>query len=542
MPSREIRRLSKKKGDEHAKDKTQVEKRMQKRPVLYAFSVIIFTIIVIAFIGSGLLGSNNFSGANRMTFGTYNGESIYYDANNYFASQYQNIAKNTTQSDANSIRQIWQQAFEATVRHKAILLRAEQSGYYVTDKAIDKALLHYPAYVDNNGRFDEKLYQSKSRRFRDTTRTLIHEVLLEEAYKNDVLYGHYYSSKETAFFREMVTPERAFKFIDFTYSEYPDEKVIAYGRENLDDFRQILLSRIIMSNANLADANQILDKYHSEQSTFEDLAKLYSSGAYAEQGGDMGVQYFYQIRNFFEDLDDPTAQANEIFNLPLNETSAPIQVGDNWVIFRVNSEAEYTDLNSPDTIEAIRNYILTQKKGEVEDYVADIAADFKTLAAEVGFDAAAAEMGKAPVSETELFPINYRSYYFGKIIQVKGDDAGSLSAAADNEDFFKTAFALEMEEVSDPIKLDDKIIVLQLVEEERLDDDGWLLADGYYRTFVTYQNPAFMELVDEDNTSYIYLFMANGNIQDEFTDKVVDQKKLDDRFAASYAKYSNQGL
>ena len=540
MASREIRRITQKKGDQAAQ-KTQVDIRKEKHPALFIGSIIVFAIIAITFIGGGVFYGNIFENQQRMFFGKYAGKPIYYDPLNYFGlkqrAAVENLNNDTSQNQfTDKTRQVWQNAYTETVKHEAILDRAKESGYYVSENAVDKSLLSYPYYQDENGKFSEKRYNEKSRREKDATKALYRELLIESTYTTDIFDSRYFSKGEMDFYRNMQNNERAIKFIEYDFDEYPDEKVKEYGKEHLKDFSRIKLSRILLIDSNLADANNIINMYNSNQRSFEDLASEYSRDYYAEQKGDMGIQFYYQIRNFFEETKKADQLADDIFKLQEGNVSAPIQVGKNWAIFKANSNAEAANLDDEETIKGIRSYILNYKKSEIQDYITSEADKLIEDGKNSNFETAASAAGKT-VYETEFFPLNYLSIFFTKNITVKGDDSGRLNGAADKEAFFETVFSLKENEISQPVTLDNKIIIIKLDGVKTVDPSSWETENTTMKSYVSYIAPGMLNMVDKEDVNYLYLYMAYNYFQQDFNNVVIDKKKFEDDFNASFSRY-----
>ncbi len=411
------------------------------------------------FIGSPV--ASRIQGSGSIVFGSYAGKDISYYQGSYFAqdlsrlNSQRNTQANTSSSDLQSI---YYQAFIDTAEHIAILDQADRAGVQVSNDAVDKSLLTYSGYLDDNGKFSESRYNATSASDRASTRKLYREDLLTNQFITDIVYGVKDGSKESAFIKDMVTPERRFSFVSYPFSGFPSDQVKAYGEANKSRFRKIKVSRILVKSSE-SQADEIRKKILDKTSTFEELAKTYSKDGYADKGGDMGWRYAYDLEADFDAKD--TAQ--KIFALKAGEVSDVLKGTFGWMIYRCDAEATDPDFSDPAVQTDVRNYITQYEKGKIEDYFTSQAGLLTRRAAEVGFDKAAAE-AKLKVVQTAAFPVNLGNFFSFAPFQA-ADQADTPSSAIYNEDFFYRAFSLGKDQTSQPIVLDDQALVLKLQEE-----------------------------------------------------------------------------
>jgi peptidyl-prolyl cis-trans isomerase D len=458
MPSREFRRATRKKkqGEE-----TLVEKRRERHPIIYAFSVVILVIIVVTFIAGP--GISRAARGNRIVFGSYKGKPIDYYPGNYLSERKDLIADQLRQAgtaDQNNLEaqayQVWRTAFDQTVLHTAVLLETERAGMWISEDRIDQALIKSGPYLVD-GVFSEERYRATSTADRYATRKLFREQLLHEQYLRDVFLTPMISDREKEFFGSMVGEQRRFRFVAFSFASYPQERVRSFAEENRDRFRRLKLSSILVKTSE-RDAQEVRLKLTDRTSSFEELARAHSKDAYAEKGGDMGWRYFFDLEG---DFDKPEA-VESLFALQEGEISPVLQNKFGWAIYRCDSPSLNIDLEDPEAIQEVRDYVMRYEKGMVEDYTVQQAESFRARVRDVGFLGATLE-GGFPVGVTEFFPINFQGYYFMAPVRsaLEGFD---LTAAASSEDFFVKAFALPAGGVSDPILLDDQVLVLEFAE------------------------------------------------------------------------------
>ncbi len=157
----------------------------------------------------------------------------------------------------------------------AILDQAADAGVFVSEDALDKALLSYPGYLDENGKFSETKYNAVASSDKASTRKLTRENLISNVFISDVASGVKQGSKESEFIKGMAKAERSFSFVSFPFSSFPVEEVRKYGEANKSRFVKVKVSRILVKSGE-SQASQIRKKILDKTSTFDELAKTYS--------------------------------------------------------------------------------------------------------------------------------------------------------------------------------------------------------------------------------------------------------------------------
>jgi peptidyl-prolyl cis-trans isomerase D len=508
MPSRDFRRAQQKKTGAVSED---IEKRRRTHPIVYAGVVVVLVVVVVTFVLAGPGGplGGGTSGVNSVVFGSYKGKDITLYQGSYFSQQLQTISNQYTQTgtaDTSSLQQsIYYQAYLNTALHMAMVQEAQSSGVMVTDDRLVRALLSYPAYLDDNGKFSESQYQAAAASDRASARLLTQENLIQATYVNDILSNVVNGSKEVEFIKAMARPERSFSFVSWPFSSFPADEVRKYGEANASRFVRMKLSDILVTS-NEGQAKEIRKKLTDKTSTFEELAKTYSKDAYADKGGDMGWRYAYDLEKDFDSAD----QAKPVLALKAGEVSDVIKGTLGWMIFRCDTEAESADFTSAAVQADVRTYLTTYEKGKIEDYFNEKAGQLSRRAAEVGFDKAAREAGDTP-AQLEAFPINLGSIFSFAPVKAT-NDADTPTSASTSEDFFFRAFSLGKDQVSAPVVLDDRILVLKLTGEHTMPDSTLSLFDSWI--------------------SYV----AQQSVQSDLAAVLLTPEKLKDSFSTAYTQ------
>lgn len=482
-------------------------KPFTQRPLLYIFSLLILIIIVVTFVG-GPIASGTASGRGRIVFGSYDGEEIAYAQGNYFARQYQSIAQqqqaqNEGQDLQTQLRNIWRQAFNQTLFHIAIMQEADESGITVSDSQVDRQIAQHPQFQEG-GSFSAEAYERTSSQEKFALRNYLRETLIHERFVQDKLRGMRTSQAEIDFVRSMGSPERKFNVVGLSFSDYPAEEVRSYGRENADLFRAINISRITIDSGE-QEAERIRQQIEDRTSSFEELAQAHSVDRYAEDGGEVGSTYFYELQREFEE----SATLEELFQTEAGTVTEVLETRDAWVIFRVNEPAVPIDLETEDGLSTVRSYMESFERGLIEDYLIAEAEEIRGAAAEGEF-AAAVEQAGYELSETPFFPINYGNLPFFTRVSSNGEE---LQNAAFRQDFLTEAFSIEAGESTEPQVLRNTVVVMSLIEEREAPADSLEFLDSYYSTLVQQ-------------------FQAR-----QLERSLIDQEKLENNFSETFARY-----
>jgi hypothetical protein len=486
MPSKKTRKQAVKKDT----PKTHIT----KKPVFYFFAVIIIVIITISFLGGPLL-SQWMSRTNKLVFGEYAGKEIAFvpSISNYFFQRYrvhdaqfdymmdlyknyfENLSEEETQAIINQEGQKkWANSFNDTILHMAIMHELEKSGIIITEDRIIKSFFEFGPYIDENKNYSSDLYKVTNNADRIEYQEIQLEQISDGQYNEDIKTAAALgiSDKEKEFIMNMGVSERKYSIVSYDFDDYPLEEILAYAGENLEKFQKIQLSRITITSSK-EDAEQIRERANNEEMSFEDLARAYSdvSDYYRDIGGDMGWQYYYDLYFIFNSEET----VKSILNLPQDKISDVYEIelesAKSWVFYRANSYVDDPDLSDPDLITEIKEYISYYDQNIIEMYFMELAEEFKIKAEEDGFLQASLEYNLFPPIETNYFPINYGTIFQNKSITVNDEVPEELSSAANNEYFYEVLFALELDEISEPIVLSDNLIVVQMSGERNAPEE-----------------------------------------------------------------------
>ena len=478
--------------DQHKKQPASEAMQEKKRanPWLYGGSVVILIIIVVTFVGTPTVRSAA-GGRGGVVFGKYAGREITYTQGGYFAQQRELLGERAQAAgeavdNINVVYQIWREAFVQTVRHMAILEDARLSRLYVSDDAVDQALIHYGPYLEN-GEFSEARYRRASAQQKYATRQLYREQLTQDQFLQDTISGVVSSKTEAQKLAAMAGTERSFRYVAFPFTSYPREKIVEYGTANAAKFARIKISRILLTGGK-SEAESIKSRLDADPLRFEEIAKASSKDSYAAGGGAMGWQYRYDLELDFE----TPGPVDTIFALAPGQISPALEGKYGWMIFRCEEAALPIDLTLEEDRQTISTYLDRYEAGLVQDYFLEQAKSFVSRARTAGFDQTAVADSRI-VGTTTSFPMNYQGVFFLKPVSAEGEtsatEASPFADALYSEEFFRQAFGIREGEVSEPVVMQNAVVVLTLRAETGASQDDLAFMDDYY-TYLRQQNLA----------------------------------------------------
>ncbi len=506
MSSRDTRRTKKKTKKQPEEEKQKPAQTHFRHRATYVFSFIILIIIVVTFVGGPAL--SGVSGNRNLVFGEYANREIRYVQGNYLARQrdilYDQMQNNSNASNQNyevQAYQVWKGAYDRTVIHTAILVKAERSGVHVSDNLIDQRLLQSGPYMED-GEFSEKRYRDTTASERQRYRDLYREQIIHQQYIEDLTHSGIFSTHAADFLKSMAKTERKFRFVNIDYDQYPDSELTAYGRENEKLFSRIKLSRITVKSG-ISDAETIRSQIVDGVSTFENQAQNYSEDRFSDKGGEMGWREYHELQADF----GTTEELDELFALDEGNLSPVYETDFGWVFYRVDEEAVAPDFSNEETLGSIRDYMTRFERGRIEDYLSARAEEFRTSASESTFQNAASAAGY-DVQETNYFPINYGNAFFLNQVNTAAENTNSIQNAAFSTSFFETLFALDQESISEPVVLDESVAMFELIEE-RTKSEAELSFIGEYYPYI------YQQFLDRDLQEHIF---SSEEFEDNFSE------------------------
>lgn len=448
---------------------------MKKNTAYTIGSLIVLLICAFCFV---ILPAFTGSDAQQETlpaFGKFKGKKIkyeqgtdYYNYVSQYGQMYQNYGR---QIDSSTYYYIFSYAFNATVQKMFYEDAVKSSGYIAPKSKINRQLVTY--FSDSNGKYDPKLYHATDEATKKKIRQSVEDSIYTSRYYDDVfgsesdlvgnegLYGIKESDSELDFLTSYGKTKRGFNMAAFSMSDYPQDEIITYGKNNSAKFNKFDLSVITVDDK--ATATNLLKRIENNEITFEDaISEEYSTKAFTNTEGKITNAYQYQIENILSNKEDLAV----LSNLTSGTLSPVIETTNSFSIFKKNADTISTDLSQKETVDFIASYMKNYESTIIEDYFTAKATDFANEAMKSDFKQACKAMNIENV-EIAPFPLNFGSV---NITQSVDTSLTGLSNADVNENFLTTAFSLSKNEISSPIVMNNYVVVLQYTGSEKAAD------------------------------------------------------------------------
>lgn len=442
---------------------------MKKNTSYTIGAVIVLLICAFCFVAvPAFTGSDG--GASIPAFGKFNGREIKYaqgsDMFNLVAQDmdfYQYTKTKITEAEQKSS---FENAFTTLVLKYAYDDYVKSSGYAAPSETVKRILIEN--YYSQNGEYSKKLYQSTDDDTKLKIQAATEESLLSARFNDDFfgsdevvgkhsLFGLKESDAELDFLRDYNNGKRGFDMAVFNLSDFPAEEKIKFANENKDKFVIYDLSIITVNDKTTAES--IARRIKGNEITFDDAFAEYSSSKlFTNSEGKFNWKYQYELEAILKDK----ADASKIAALEIGTSSDAIQTIFGYSVFRQDSAMKDADLTTDASLYDINSYINNYEKNLIEDYFISKANDFASNVANKDFAEACAN-NNAEYVHIDPFPLNFGSVDISESVNT---NITGFSYADTDEKFLKTAFALSKDEVSSPMVMEGKcVVVLKYTED-----------------------------------------------------------------------------
>lgn len=454
-----------------------------KKILISAGSIIILVLAAISFIFIPAMVQGG--GSELPPLGYYNKKPIEYKQGTYFTSLVQFYSEQVGSENLQSAYfDIFNTAFNGAVLNEAFTQAVDATGYVVPTALLDRNMIPY--FYDENGVYSKKLFNEASDSTKIELRNSLENSLVYQRYTDDLfgsasdkigdyaMYGLKTPSAEAAFIDSMGENQRTFQVVSFDMTNYPAEEAAIWGQENADLFTRYDLS--IISLADEAAANNLLKQLQNNEILFEDAVTELSRNYYSGTDGKLLNAYKYQLDNIVTD----EASLATLTSLAEGQLSGVIATTNGYSIFRGDGASIPANFEDEALVDAVISYMRSYESGLIETYYLDLAQDFWNAASVSGMAEACRQFGVQP-TQVGPFPLNYGS---SPLFPSLSSTDVALNGAASNESFMKTAFSMQMDEISSPMVLNNYVVMLMLTEEATIPvENDAALFDSYVAQF-----------------------------------------------------------
>ena len=471
-----------------------------------SYSVLI--LIIIVFIGAPII--TIFTGQQRATdYGSYAGQTIYYDSNNYFGRNAQAQIDFLKQRFGNQglndslVQLAIKNAYDQTVEMYALMDIAKKNNYYVSDKKINTIIREFPD-LQTDGKFDIELYKSIPA---DTRKKIIEvqkQFELSSTIRDDIKFAEIVSKQEQSFLNKLNNNKREIQFIVLDQSNVKNKDILKeYAKENQELFAQYNIKSLTVSDEQ--EALTIKQRIENNESTFAEEVASYSIDKGKEEEGERGNLYAYQIS---EDESEEALQA--IQNLIDNTSISDIirtNSGDFAFYIRNNNEEQKFDETDTEQLTTVQNYLNTYDPTYLENKIEEEAKGIISQIETSSFTEVA-KNSDYPIQESSAFPLNIDDVALYDSIQDPTEDQESLQFLNKKDTILQDLFALNKGDTSTYYNIDNKTYIFHINDSISNNTDT---------------------VPEEKDINRIASFMKNYKTE-QVKDFVIDDKKWVDNF------------
>ncbi len=359
-------------AEDKKKEGAKPKKNHSKKSFAWWAGVIVLILISITFILPATGVSMLFT-SSGLEFGRYNGQPISYENGSYMYNQFMSLY--SQYGMYMSQETILQQAYYNTVLYEALTQKAEAVDLFVSEEMVNRGILDSGYYNNDQGVFDESIYQSTGVSERTSVYNSIQQSMPAQIVSTDIS-SVLSSQGERDFVSSMASTGRTFDYVAFDAASYPADRAVAYANSNPQPFTQITLSTLTATSE--ADAQALMDEITGDPAAFD---------SHMDAGeGISGTYCFHTIAELGEDV------ANEIFSTSVGSFAGPYLDGTVYEIYRVDAAPFMPDFTSEEMLAEIRTYIGANESALVSEYAQE-AADVFYAVAQDDFDAALEQYG-----------------------------------------------------------------------------------------------------------------------------------------------------
>jgi peptidyl-prolyl cis-trans isomerase D len=423
----------------------------------------------------------------------------YRTAYNYIVSSMKEQFGGSFSPELIEMFQVEKQALNSLIQEKIIIQKANEYNLMVSDKELADFIFSQNYFL-TNGKFDEKKYKqvlSANRMSVEEFEMNVRKDLLKRRMSSLVTGAVKVTEKELEAFYNYVNKTADIKYVSFLPSEYDDKKIEvsdeeinAYYNENKENFKseeKIKVSFLRFSaddfKKDIVVSDKEIESYYHENiknysspekvkarhilirvdqnsddktieekrneiedirqkiisgSSFEEMAKKYSQGPSAPQGGDLGE---------FEKHDMVKSFSDAAFSLEEGKISEPVRTQFGWHLVKVEKKMPASVKKIDDVKALIESFLLT-RKAKMAAYDSADAVYASTLG------------GSSLNEEAEARGlILEKTDYFTK--------QGPKTGISDAKEFAREAFSYEAGETSRILEFGENMYILQ-VDERKL--------------------------------------------------------------------------
>lgn len=480
--------------------------------LLVVITVSFVAVPAVSFVGGGAFGSTE--------FGRYGKRRVVLEEGSFFNQQIRQYL-NMFGENANDpffMSLIFQQAFNQAMMHEAWIYEAQRAGVLVSQREV----LRHLRDISN---FTEAGFARLSTAERVALVQQMREGIVVEHFQHGLFDGVRRSSLLLEILAHPSAVERRVEllYIPFSRPQPQLAQVFIQGEAALFD-RAVMRRLVVFGDRRTAETTAT--RLATGEMSLSDMAYQQfdmlgmNADIYAQEGGLLGVLFRHELQAQLANSDAVSA----LFELAPGEMSGVValnsgQNGQSFAIYQMVNREPAINLNDANDLEHVLRYIRTQRQGFFVDY---LISQLGSLERAEQWDVVARVLGGEWIV-SDFFPAvlgldrgQRYSPYTAQVNQLKlalnqvegGSDIARQVLVSQH--FFEQAFGLPLATLSEPVVVDDGLIIFKVLEE-RSATVASLEDMAYAQMFVHDSNVAQMEAQFEQSKRY------RSNFESAFT-------------------------
>lgn len=435
--------------------------------LLVVITISFVAVPAVSFVGGGAFGNTE--------FGRYGKRRVMLEPGSFFMQQINQYRSMFGESanDPFFMRLIFQRAFDQAMMHEAWIDEAQRAGVLVSQSDVLRHLRNVPE-------FTEAAFARLSTVERVDLVQQVRDGVMVEHFQHGLFGGVRRSPLLLQTLANPSATERKIELLYIPFSTSQPSMAQAFVQAEPAVFDRAMMRRVVVFGDRRA-AEAAAARIASGEITLNDMAYQQfdtlgmNADIYAQEGGFLGTLFRYELQTQLANGDDTV----ELFNLAPGQVSGvvalnPDQNGQAFALYQMVNREPAINLNNTTDLEHVLRYIRTQRLSFMVDY---LTSQLGSLEQSEQWDATARALGGEWVV-SDFFPsvlgLDKGQSYSPYTAQVNrlalalnriegGNDIARQ--VLPSQLFFQQAFGLPVGTLSEPVAMNDGLIIFKVLEE-----------------------------------------------------------------------------
>ncbi len=450
-----------------AKSKQSLATTIVASILLVVITVSFVAVPAVSFVGGGTFGNTE--------FGRYGKRRVVLEQGSFFMrriTEFSSMLGDMANNPA-IMRMIFQESFDRAMMHEAWIDEATRAGVLVSQREVLRRLRSDP-------NFTEASFARMSTVDRVEWVKQAREQIMVEHFQQGLFDGVRRSPLLAQVMANPSSVERRFELMYIPFSRSQPFMAEAFLQNGAPLFHRSTMRRLVIfgdkRTAEATAARIAIGEMSLSDMAYQQFDTLgINADIYAQEGGYLGVLFRHELQTQLANSED----AEALFDLAPGQISDVValnlaQNGQAFAIYQMVNREPAMDLNNSDDLEHVLRYIRTQRQGFQVEY---LISQLGPLEQADQWDASSRALGGEWIV-SDFFPAvlgldkgQRYSPYTAQVnrlgLALNRVDGGSDIArqVLPSQHFFQQAFGLPLGTLSDPVVVNDGLIIFKALEE-----------------------------------------------------------------------------